>query len=131
MPSSSPENYSQLFVTQISLPSQPKGTERRLPDAIAPAAEKNGNTSMKVCLLDYATPTSSVSAFCRATLRRLIPPEFFGEGEGGISNQQALMQQVDRFIRISRFESLSLHEVCNGFKVRLDYRNKLFRTKTG
>lgn len=125
MPSSTPENYSQQFVTQISLPSRPpptpsqsKGLDRKLPDASGHAAEKNGHSSQKVCLLDYATPTSSVSAFCRATLRKLIPREFFGEGEDGISNQKGLMVQVDRFIRISRFESLSLHEVCNGVKVR-------------
>lgn len=120
MPFSTETNYSQQFVTQISLPSQLKVADRNLPNVTAPATEKSGNTSRKVCLLDYATPTSSVSAFCRATLRKLIPREFFGKGEDGLSNQQALMCQVDRFIRISRFESLSLHEVCNGFKVRLD-----------
>ncbi|PCH03091.1 Reverse transcriptase [Penicillium occitanis (nom. inval.)] len=124
MPSSTPANYSQQFVTQISQPSrqpptpcQPKGVDRKLPEATGHAAERNGHSSRKVCLLDYATPTSSVSAFCRATLRKLIPREFFGESKNGISNQQALMHQVDRFIRISRFESLSLHEVCNGFKI--------------
>ncbi|EEA24977.1 Telomerase reverse transcriptase [Talaromyces marneffei ATCC 18224] len=121
MPSSTPENYSQQFVTQITLQShptnQPNGAEMKLPDATASGAESKGNTSRKVCLLDYATPTSSVSAFCRATLRKLIPREFFGEGQDGILNQRALMHQVDRFIRISRFESFSLHEVCNGFKI--------------
>uniref|UniRef100_A0A093VGH0 Telomerase reverse transcriptase n=1 Tax=Talaromyces marneffei PM1 TaxID=1077442 RepID=A0A093VGH0_TALMA len=121
MPSSTPENYSQQFVTQITLQShptnQPNGAEMKLPDATASGAESKGNTSRKVCLLDYATPTSSVSAFCRATLRKLIPREFFGEGQDGILNQRVLMHQVDRFIRISRFESFSLHEVCNGFKI--------------
>lgn len=29
------------------------------------------------------------------------------------------MKHVDRFVRMSRFESLSLHEVCKGLKVCL------------
>lgn len=70
-----------------------------------------------VTLTDYATPASSVSAFCRAVLRKLIPPLFFGRGHHGSSNQQAIFKQVDRFIRMRRFESLNLHEVCQGIKI--------------
>lgn len=72
----------------------------------------------KICLMDYATPTSSVSAFCRAALQKLIPADFFGVGLEGASNRRTVMKYVDQFIRISRFESLSLHEVCKGLKVR-------------
>lgn len=83
------------------------------------AAQANAGvvSKQKPCLTDYATPASSVSAFCRAVLKRLIPNEFLGVGEGGISNRQILMKHVDRFVRLRRFESLSLHEVCKGLKV--------------
>ncbi|KAL2002309.1 hypothetical protein VTN02DRAFT_216 [Thermoascus thermophilus] len=71
----------------------------------------------KPCLTDHATPASAVSAFCRAVLTRLIPNEFLGVGPDGMANRQILMRHVDRFVRLRRYESLSLHEVCTGLKV--------------
>lgn len=76
----------------------------------------------KLSLTDYATPASSVSAFCRAVLRKLIPPRFFGEGEIGAWNRNLVMNHADSFIKLRRFESLSLHEVCKGLKVRVACR---------
>lgn len=73
----------------------------------------------KQSMMAYATPSSSVSAFCRAVLRKLIPPQFYGVGQHQKSNQEIVFSHVDRFIRMRRFESLSLHEVCKGIKVCL------------
>lgn len=73
----------------------------------------------KVCLTDYATPANSVSAFCRAILLKVIPPGFFGHCPDGKLNRQIVMKHVDCFIKLRRFESLSLHEVCKGLKVRV------------
>ncbi|KAJ5577953.1 Telomere reverse transcriptase [Penicillium hispanicum] len=71
----------------------------------------------KLSLTDYATPVSSVSAFCRSVLQKLIPLQFFGEGSEGKLNRNLVMQHVDSFIKLRRFENLSLHEVCKGLKV--------------
>lgn len=71
----------------------------------------------KLSLTDYATPASSVSAFCRAVLHKLLPPRFFGDGEHGLWNRKMVMKHVDSFIKLRRYESLSLHEVCKGLKV--------------
>jgi telomerase reverse transcriptase len=71
----------------------------------------------KLSLTDYATPTSSVSAFCRAVLLNLIPQKFFGEGPEGSFNRRIIMKHIDSFIKMRRFESLSLHQVCEGLKV--------------
>lgn len=71
----------------------------------------------KLTLTHYATPASSVSAFCRAVLLKLIPSKFFGDGPDGLFNQRLIMKHVDSFIKMRRFESLSLHEVCHGLKV--------------
>jgi telomerase reverse transcriptase len=83
---------------------------------------ENGTKSFalkqKSCLTDHSTPASSVSAFCRAVLHRLVPDEFYGVGDDGKSNRRVVLKNVDRFVRMSRFESLSLHEVCKGLKVR-------------
>ena len=73
----------------------------------------------KLSLTDYATPVSSVSAFCRAVLRNLIPPQFYGTGRNRIQHQDIVLKHVDQFVRMRRFESLSLREVCKGIKVRL------------
>ncbi|KAL1981064.1 hypothetical protein VTN96DRAFT_3129 [Rasamsonia emersonii] len=103
---------SEQFITQLRLSghSGPQAQSQQTEATAVPS-------SMKPCLTDYATPASSVSAFCRAVLRRLIPRAFFGIGEGGESNQRIVMKHVDRFVRMSRYESLSLHEVCKGLKV--------------
>lgn len=73
----------------------------------------------KTSLTDFATPAPSVSAFCRAVLQKLIPLQFYGNGVQGVSNRKRVLKNVDCFIKMRRFESLSLHEVCRGLKVWL------------
>ncbi|KGQ00641.1 hypothetical protein PAAG_12683 [Paracoccidioides lutzii Pb01] len=74
-------------------------------------------TAHKLLMTDYATPTASVSAFCRAVLLKLVPNELYGDGENGIKNRDIIMRHVDSFVRLRRFESLSLHEVVQGLKI--------------
>ncbi|GLA36047.1 hypothetical protein AnigIFM63309_001705 [Aspergillus niger] len=71
----------------------------------------------KLSLTDYATPAASVSAFCRAALRNLIPPQFYGTGQNRIRHQDKILKHVDQFVRMRRFENLSLQDVCQGIKV--------------
>jgi telomerase reverse transcriptase len=46
-----------------------------------------------------------------------MPPVFFGNGLDGVCNRRIVLKQVDTFIKMRRYESLSLHEVCKGLKV--------------
>ena len=71
------------------------------------------NTSM----VDAATPLERVSAFCRAVLLRLLPKDLWGEDSDGQSNSNTIMQYVDQFVRLRRFENLSLHTVFQKLKV--------------
>jgi hypothetical protein len=71
----------------------------------------------KQSFTDFSTPPAKVSAFCRAVLCAIIPEEFWGTGEVGGWNKRVMMRNVDRFIRLRRFESLALHEVLQGLKV--------------
>ncbi|EDP48298.1 Telomerase reverse transcriptase [Aspergillus fumigatus] len=122
------------------LVTQPRGAEQHAARDVGPKESpkirysthdtEDGTTKClvpepKQNLMDYATPSSSVSAFCRAVLRKLIPPQFYGIGQYQKSNQEIIFSHVDRFIRMRRFESLSLHEVCKGIKITsipwLDY----------
>lgn len=79
---------------------------------------KQPTCKAQASLTDYATPPSSVAAFCRAVFKNLIPRQLLGEGPEGVSNFKLVLQHVDRFIKMRRFESVSLHEVCKGVKVR-------------
>ncbi|DAA73918.1 TPA_exp: putative Telomerase reverse transcriptase [Trichophyton benhamiae CBS 112371] len=75
----------------------------------------NGNE--KVSMTDYATPTHAVSAFCRAVLQKVIPHELYGRGEDGLHNRAVVMRNVDRFLSLRRFETMSLHEVVQGLRI--------------
>jgi len=68
--------------------------------------------------MDRATPTANVSAFCRAVLGRVVPDQFWGIGDDQTHNKQVLMKNVDQFVNLRRFETLSLHDVVQGMKVR-------------
>lgn len=66
---------------------------------------------------ELATPISQVSAFCQAALSKIIPHEFWGHGDVQTHNRGKLLKTVDRFIKLRRFETMSLHEVMQGLKV--------------
>jgi telomerase reverse transcriptase len=111
----------------VTQPPAKPSPSTRLPDTQhhAPEAavteektETTGRSKRKVNLTDYATPASAVSAFCRAVILKIVPARFFGEGPEGFANRKIIMKHVDSFIKMRRFESLSLHEVCSGLKVR-------------
>lgn len=68
-------------------------------------------------LIDSATPSANVSAFCRAVLSKLIPDGFWGHGPDGVENKGVVMLNVDHFVRMRRFETLNLHEIYQGIKV--------------
>lgn len=76
----------------------------------------------EAALVSLATPHSDVSAFCQAVLSNLIPNRFWGEGNQGEGNKHFVMRNVDRFVRLRRFESLSLHAVFQGLKVRISHK---------
>ena len=84
-------------------------------DAAAPYARAE---PPEAPLVSLATPHSNVSAFCQAVLSNLIPNGFWGEGTQGLENKDVVMRNIDRFVRLRRFESLSLHAVFQGLKVK-------------
>jgi len=67
---------------------------------------------------DHATVLASVSAFCRAVIRNVFPPNAFGAGSTGGNSFAIIMRAVDSFVRLRRYESFSLHDVIQGIKVK-------------
>ena len=68
-------------------------------------------------LVELATPVASISAFCQAVLRKIVPADFWGAGDARERNREVLLKNVDHFLRLRRFESMSLHEAAQGIKV--------------
>lgn len=85
-----------------------------------PAATANVQTHFKsnASLSGLAESMSNVSAFCQAALSKIIPHEFWGVGGVQEHNHASFLRKVDSFIKLRRFETISLHEVMQGFKVR-------------
>ncbi|TQS39003.1 hypothetical protein Golomagni_00480 [Golovinomyces magnicellulatus] len=80
---------------------------------------KTRDDSAKSSIMDYATPSALVSAFCRAVLLRLIPHEFWGHGDSQVHNCRIFHRNVDQFVlrrsvianssKITNIEWLSTH----------------------
>ncbi|CAJ2501650.1 Uu.00g045030.m01.CDS01 [Anthostomella pinea] len=67
-------------------------------------------------VVELATSPASVSAFCRAVLKKVVPRGFWGSDSVADHNESLFLAKVDRFISLRRFEGMSLHEVAQGMK---------------
>lgn len=90
------------------------------PDSMTNSDLAKALPSPKQSLIDYATPTANVSAFCCSVLSTIIPDDFWGEGDMQVHNKGLFMKTVDRFIHVRRFETVSLHDAIQGMKVSLN-----------
>lgn len=68
-------------------------------------------------VVDMATPSSQVSAFCQAVLTKVIPRRFWGVGDTASHNATVFLRKVNHFIKLRRFETMSLHEIVQDLKV--------------
>ncbi|KAJ0300652.1 hypothetical protein COL516b_008223 [Colletotrichum fioriniae] len=68
-------------------------------------------------ITDLATPAAHVSAFCQAVLAKIIPDEMWGNGEDGTHNKSQILRKVDHFVKLRRFEAMSLCELADGIKI--------------
>ena len=67
--------------------------------------------------IEHASSAAQVSAFCRAVILKVFPAEFWGAGVMRSLNQKLILRNVDKFVRLRRYESLTLHVVLEGVKV--------------
>lgn len=110
-------------VTKTSHGQHPSG-QNRMQDA--KNVSTRTNPGLDVPIVDRSTPVANVSAFCRAVVANLIPINFWGQGVEGDHNKQVVMHNIDRFICLQRFESLTLHAVFQDLKVG---RCKILRSR--
>lgn len=76
-------------------------------------------------ITDLSCPMAKVSAFCQSVFSSLIPDGFWGEGDTMQHNKATILNKVDHFIKMRRFETLSLHEISQGLKVRKTYSDSV------
>jgi telomerase reverse transcriptase len=67
-------------------------------------------------LVELSTSPTQVSSFCQAVLAKIIPVEFWGTEWQG-HNKATVMKKVDHFVKMRKYESMSLHEVIQEMKV--------------
>lgn len=68
-------------------------------------------------VLGQASSAASVSAFSRAVINHVFPTRLWGDGVEGMSNRGHIMAAVDKFVKLQRYESMSLHDVMQHIKV--------------
>lgn len=66
----------------------------------------------KPSIFEQASSVAQVSAFCRTVVTKVIPAALWGQ-----QNTQIVMRHIDRFLRLRRYESLSVHDILQGIQV--------------
>lgn len=61
----------------------------------------------------YKAPQGCVARFARLVIRQIVPIELLGSRH----NLSILLKAVDRFICLRRYETMNLHEVCQGVRL--------------
>ncbi|KAK4934763.1 hypothetical protein LTR28_010533, partial [Elasticomyces elasticus] len=89
-------------------------------DTISATCKPQSRPSLeRTSFIDAASPVAQVSAFCRAVVARVFPDQLWGDGDTGLRNKTHIMRSIDHFIRMRRFETMSLHDAMQGIKVGL------------
>lgn len=65
-----------------------------------------------------ASNVAHVSAFCRAIITKVVPGDFWGDCEMRQHNRKIIMWNVDKFVRLRRYETLSLHDIVQDVGMR-------------
>ncbi|KAK4951839.1 Telomerase reverse transcriptase [Elasticomyces elasticus] len=61
----------------------------------------------------YASTPAEVSSFCRAVVLQVFPLALWGA-----DNRMILLRSIDSFVRLRRYETLSIHDILQDLKIR-------------
>ncbi|KAK6495865.1 hypothetical protein TWF481_002910 [Arthrobotrys musiformis] len=76
-----------------------------------------GEVSPQDPMLLYTTSSHSVYAFMRAVMNNIIPLGLWGAGKPALKNRDVFFGHMEKFVKLRRYETLSLHDVMQGFKL--------------
>lgn len=74
-----------------------------------PTSRRNDDAGTQT--FDLASSPAQVAAFCRAAVSKIIPPKLWGDAESGKRNRMILSRNIDKFVQLRRYESLSMHDI--------------------
>ncbi|KAF3912145.1 hypothetical protein ABW21_db0205925 [Orbilia brochopaga] len=95
-----------------------KRTSLEGPAAVSQTAKTSaGDPNTQDPILLYETKSHNVYIFLRAVLGNIIPLEFWGIDKAAIRNRDVFFGHLERFVKLRRYESLTLHNVLQGFKI--------------
>ncbi|KAK0344893.1 Telomerase reverse transcriptase [Friedmanniomyces endolithicus] len=77
----------------------------------------SGQAAESSSIRNASTPVE-VSAFCRAVVLHVFPNALWGSTAAGAHNRTLLLRKVDQFVRLRRYETMSVHDVLQGVKIR-------------
>lgn len=72
----------------------------------------------KTSTFDQASSHASVSAFCRAVIRNVFPPDTFGKTGSKSNSFEVVLHSVDTFVSLRRYETLSLHDIIQSIVIK-------------
>jgi len=79
-----------------------------------PASQVNGWQENAHGILALATPVSFVVIFCQAIVKKVFPTSLWGSRE----NLNVILSYIDKFIGLGRYETMTLHSVCERIVLR-------------
>ncbi|GAA5910442.1 telomerase reverse transcriptase [Sporobolomyces salmoneus] len=81
-------------------------------DSLRPIKPKSG-LEKKPKLAEFACSPYEVESYVQAVVRDVIPRSFWGSER----NRKLVFKQISQFLRMRRFESISLHSLLQGFSI--------------
>ncbi|ETS88050.1 hypothetical protein PFICI_01878 [Pestalotiopsis fici W106-1] len=116
------QHYCPVFSSQVSHSKGRKSTQNSSGRATQSLSKvvfttKSDKAARYTSITELATSPAEVSAFCQAVIAKLLPNGFLGADDVWKHNQRLLLRKVDHFVRLRRFESMSLHEVMQDMKI--------------
>nr|POE63424.1 isoform 2 of telomerase reverse transcriptase [Quercus suber] len=76
-----------------------------------------GAIDAEIKTFSFASSPAQVAAFCRSAIFKVLPPEFMGRDDVGVLNKSVVSRNIDKFIQLRRYESLSMHDVMQNMAV--------------
>ncbi|KAK6536115.1 hypothetical protein TWF281_000361 [Arthrobotrys megalospora] len=114
---------SMRFKTQVSNRrtsggSRSKRTSLQGTAPITPLKKENsGEIGPQDPMLLYVAGSHSVYTFIRAVMSNIVPLAFWGSGKSALKNRDVFFSHLEKFVKLRRYESLSLHDVMQGLKL--------------
>ncbi|KAK5108265.1 hypothetical protein LTR62_008649 [Meristemomyces frigidus] len=67
--------------------------------------------------MQCASTTAEVSSYCCAITKQVFPRDLWGDAVLGRDNERSITRKIDQFVRLRRYENMSMHDVMQGISL--------------